>query len=178
MASPNVLEKKKKQVEELVSKMQNSVAGVLVNYQGIKVSDDTVLRANLRNVGVEYMVVKNTLLSKACDIVGFDEMQEVLTGMTAIAFSEEDPIAAAKILSEYSEKNKNYTIKLGFVEGNLIDVEEVKRLAKLPSREELIAKALGSLNAPITGLATVLNGNIRGLVVALNAIKEKQEATA
>ena len=178
MASASVLEQKKKLVEDVASKMQNSIAGVLVNYQGITVENDTALRASLRKAGVEYTVVKNTLLSKACDIVGFVDMKSSLTGMSAIAFSETDPVAAAKILSEYAEKHDNYKIKLGFVQGKVISSDEVSTLAKLPSKEELIAKMLGSMNAPISGLVTVLNGNIKGLVVALNAIKEKQEATA
>ena len=178
MASASVLEQKQKLVEGVAEKMKNSTAGVLVNYQGITVENDTALRAKLRQAGVEYSVVKNTLLSKACDIVGYEEMKDSLTGMTAIAFSENDPVAAAKILSEFAEKNSNFIIKRGFVEGKVIDAAGVEQLAKLPSKEELIAKMLGSMNAPITGLVTVLNGNIRGLAVALNAIREKKEASA
>lgn len=178
MASVSVLEQKQKLVEGVAAKMKSSAAGVLVNYQGITVESDTALRAKLRQAGVEYTVVKNTLLSKACDLVGFEEMKDSLTGMTAIAFSESDPVAAAKILSEYAAKNSNYQIKRGFVEGKVLDAAGVEQLAKLPSKEELIAKMLGSMNAPITGLVTVLSGNIKGLVVALNAIREKQEVGA
>lgn len=178
MASASVLAQKQQIVDELTVKLKNSIAGVLVDYQGITVEDDTALRSNLRKAGVEYAVVKNTLLSKACDIVGFEDMKTVLNGMTAMAISENDPVAAAKILAEYAEKHDNYKIKLGFVQGKVISSAEVGQLAKLPSKEELIAKMLGSMNAPISGLVTVLNGNIRGLVVALNAIREKQEASA
>ena len=178
MASASVLEQKQKLVEGVAEKMKSYTAGVLVDYQGITVENDTALRAKLRQAGVEYTVVKNTLLAKACDMVGYEAMKDSLTGMTAIALSESDPVAAAKILSEYAEKNSNFKIKRGFVEGKVIDAAGVEQLAKLPSKEELIAKMLGSMNAPITGLVTVLNGNIRGLVVALNAIREKQEATA
>ncbi|HBL83628.1 MAG: 50S ribosomal protein L10 [Clostridiales bacterium GWF2_38_85] len=178
MASATVLSQKQQIVEELAGKLKNSIAGVLVDYQGITVEDDTALRAALRKAGVDYAVVKNTLLSKACDIVGLQDMKSVLNGMTAMAFSENDPVAAAKILSAYAEKHENYKVKIGFVQGNVINSAEVGKLAKLPSKEELIAKILGSMNAPIAGLVTVLNGNIKGLVVALNAIKEKQEAIA
>lgn len=178
MANASVLEQKQKIVEGVAQKLKNYSAGVLVNYQGITVENDTALRAKLRQAGVEYTVVKNTLLSKACDMVGYESMKDSLTGMTAIALSEKDPVAAAKVLSEFAEKNSNFTIKRGFVEGKVIDAAGVEQLAKLPSKEELIAKMLGSMNAPITGLVTVLNGNIRGLVVALNAIREKKEASA
>jgi len=178
MANASVLEQKKKLVEGVAEKMKTYTAGVIVDYQGITVESDTALRAQLRKAGVEYTVVKNTLLSKACDMVGFEAMKDALTGMTAIALSQNDPVAAAKVLSEFAEKNSNFKIKRGFVEGKVIDAKGVEQLAKLPSKEELIAKMLGSMNAPITGLVTVLNGNIRGLAIALNAIREKKEATA
>ena len=99
-----------------------------------------------------------------------------MEGTTALAVSKEDHVAAARILCKFAETNKSIKTKAGFVEGKTIDVAEVENLAKLPSKEVLVAKALGGLNAPITGFVTVLNGTMKGLVVALNAIAEKQSA--
>ena len=176
MPSEKILEQKKAIVAELTEKLQGACAGVLVNYKGITVADDTKLRKELREAGVEYFVVKNTLLSRAAQNAGIEGLEPVLEGTTAIAISNDDHVASARILCKFAENNKFFGIKAGFVEGKTIDEKEVKELAKLPSKEVLVAKALGGLNAPITGLVTVLNGNIKGLVVALNAIAEKQSA--
>ena len=105
-------------------------------------------------------------------------MDSVLEGTTAIAMHTEDYVSAAKILSKYAEDSKTFELKAGFVDGKVVDAEAIKNLAKLPSKEVLIAQTLGGLNAPITGFVTVLNGTMKGLVVALNAIAEKQGATA
>ncbi|HIR03880.1 MAG TPA: 50S ribosomal protein L10 [Candidatus Scatovicinus merdipullorum] len=177
MPSEKILEQKKAIVAELTDRLQNSVAGVLVNYKGISVADDTKLRKELREAGVQYTVVKNTLLLRAAQNANLAGLEPVLENTTALATSAEDYVAAAKILSAYAEKNKNFEIKAGFVDGGLLEVNEIKDLAKLPGKEELVAKALGGLNAPISGFVAVLNGNLRGLVCALNAIaQQKQEA--
>lgn len=176
MPSEKILEQKKAVVAELSERLKGSVAGVLVNYKGIAVADDTKLRKDLREAGVKYTVVKNTLLKRAAEDAGIEGLDPVLEGTTALATSEEDYVAAAKILCEYAEKNKNFEIKSGYVDGGVLGVDEIKDLAKLPSKEVLVAKALGGLNAPISGFVTVLNGNIRGLACVLNAIAEKKGA--
>ena len=176
MASEKILQQKQAYVEELAEKLKNSVAGVIVSYMGITVADDTALRRKLREAGVEYAVVKNSMLRRAADKVGLDGLDNVLEGSTALALSPTDHVAAAKILSEYAEKSKTFEIKAGYVEGQVIDAAGVAELAKMPPKEVLVAKVLGGLNAPISGFVNVLNGNIRGLVVALNAIAEKQSA--
>ncbi len=176
MPSEKVLQDKQAFVAKLAEKLSGSVAGVVVNYQGITVADDTVLRKKLREAGVDYAVVKNTMLRRAADSAGLTGLDGVLEGATALAVSPTDHVAAAKILCEYAEKNKNFEIKAGFVEGKAIDAKEVQELAKMPPKEVLVAKVLGGLNAPISGFANVLNANLRGLVVALNAIAEKQSA--
>ena len=176
MPSEKILEQKKAVVAELSERLKGSVAGVLVNYKGITVADDTKLRKDLREAGVKYTVVKNTLLKRAAEDAGIEGLDPVLEGTTALATSEEDYVAAAKILCEYAEKNKNFEIKSGYVDGGVLGVDEIKDLAKLPSKEVLVAKALGGLNAPISGFVTVLNGNIRGLAFVLNAIAEKKGA--
>ena len=176
MASEKILQQKQAYVEELAEKLKNSVAGVVVSYMGITVADDTALRRKLREAGVDYAVVKNSMLRRAAEKVGLEGMDNVLEGSTALAVSPTDHVAAAKILSEYAEKSKTFEIKAGYVDGKVIDASAVSELAKMPPKEVLVAKVLGGLNAPISGFVNVLNGNIRGLVVALNAIAEKQSA--
>lgn len=176
MPSQKVLEEKQKVVADLTEKLKKACSGVLVDYKGITVADDTKLRKALRDAGVVYGVQKNTLISLAAKQSGLEELEGVLSGTTAIAISENDLIAPAKILNEYAEKNDNFKIKAGFIEGKVVGADQISALAKLPPKEQLIAKMLGSLNSPISGFVNVLNGNIRGLVVALNAIAEKKSA--
>lgn len=176
MPSEKVLQEKQAFVEQLAEKLNNAVAGVVVSYQGITVADDTKLRRQLREAGVDYSVVKNTLLRRANEKAGLSEMDSVLEGTTAVAISPQDHVAAAKILCEYADKSETFKVKAGFVEGKVIDAAAVGELAKMPPKEVLVAKVLGGLNAPISGLVGVLNGTMRGLVCALNAIAEKQSA--
>ncbi|MCQ2446661.1 MAG: 50S ribosomal protein L10 [Clostridia bacterium] len=178
MPNAKVLEQKKATVASLVEKIQNAAGGVIVDYKGISVADDTALRRKLREAGVEYAVVKNTLLRFAFDNTGLGDLDPQLNGSTAIAIAS-DAVAAAKILSEYSTKTKEaFKIKGGFVDGKVIDKEGVKALAELPSKEVLIATVLAGFNAPITGFVNVLNGNIRGLAAALKAIADKKSEEA
>lgn len=177
MPSEKILEQKKLLVNELAEKMKTAVSGVLVDYKGITVSNDTTLRAELRKAGVYYAVKKNSIIGLAAKEIGLSDLEKVLSGTTAIAISDSDLTAPAKILSKYAESSKNgFTIKAGFIEGKAATGAEIETLAKLPSKEVLIAKFLGSMNAPISGFVNVLNGNLRGLVVALNAIAEKKSA--
>ena len=165
MPNAKVLEQKKAQVASLVEKIKNSPAGVLVDYKGINVADDTALRKELRENGVEYSVVKNTMLKFAAQEVGFDGMIEHLNGTTAIAIASEDVVAPAKILAKFAKDHDNFSIKTGFLEGSVVPVSKIEELAKLPSKEVLIAQTLYSFNYPIMQLA-----------IALNAIAEKGEA--
>ncbi len=175
MPNAKVLETKKAMVAELADKMKNAKGGVLVDYKGINVDQDTKLRRAMREAGVEYSVIKNTLIRFAANEVGFEELDPLLNGTTSVAISLTDPVAPAKIISEFVKTNKDVLkVKAGFVEGKVIDVQGVSALAELPSKEVLIAKVLGGFNAPISGFVNVLNGNIRGLVVALNAIAEQK----
>ena len=177
MPSEKILQQKQQQVNEISELLKSSVAGVLVDYKGINVENDTKLRRELRAANVQYMVIKNTLFSRAADLAGFEGLKDVLTGTTALAVSENDAVAAAKILNKYAEQSKGaFKIKAGFVEGNIIDANGVADLAKLPSREELVAMALRGLNAPISGFATVLSGTMRSLVIALDQIAQKESA--
>jgi large subunit ribosomal protein L10 len=174
LASEKILEQKKAAVATLAEKLKDSVAGVLVDYKGINVENDTKLRRELREAGVEYAVTKNSILRRAVEIAGLEGLKESLTGTTALALSENDAVAAAKILSKYAATSRGaFTLKAGFVEGGVLGTEGVEALAKLPSREELVAQTLRGFNAPLSGFVNVLNGNICGLVIALNQIAEK-----
>lgn len=158
MPSEKILESKKELVGELSEKLKNAAAGVLVDYKGLDVAQDTKLRKELREAGVDYFVVKNTMLRFATKEVGYD-FEEALSGTTALALSSEDQMAAARILVKHSEELKGaaLTVKGGFMDGEKIDVDTVVAIAKIPSRETLIAQMLSSLNAPIANLAVVLN---------------------
>ena len=177
MPNKSVLKAKQEVVKNLADKMQNSVVGVLVDYRGITVELDTILRRKFREAGVEYSVIRNRMAKFAIKDIGYEELDSSLSGPTSLATSSEDLIAPAKILVEFAKENDDIIeIKAGFLEGKVVDVETIKKLASLPSKEELIAKMLGSLNSPIAGLANVCNGNITGLVRALEAVRAQKEA--
>lgn len=174
MPSNKVLEQKKQVVQELTEKVKAAQSIVLADYRGLTVEQDTALRNALRAAGVEYKVVKNTLTSFAMKETGLEALDVYLSGPTAMAISSTDAVAPAKVLSEFAKKFEKLELKAGVVEGKIIDVDGIKALAELPSREVLIAKVLGGFNAPISGFVNVLNGNLKGLVVALNAIAEQK----
>jgi large subunit ribosomal protein L10 len=176
MPSEAILQQKKVVVREITEKLKAAKALVLADYRGLTVEQDTEMRSALRNAGVEYKVVKNTLTRFAANEIGLEGLDSFLNGPTAMAISDTDPVAPAKILSEYAKKYDKLELKVGVVEGRVIDVNGIKALAELPPREVLIARVLGGFNAPISGFVNVLNGNLRGLVVALNAIAEKKSS--
>ena len=149
MPSKNILEQKQQIVETLAAKIRDAKSGVLVKYEGITVADDTALRAALRKAGVEYTVMKNTLTGKACEIAGYGDMKQYLSGMTAIAIGTDDPIAPAKIMKTFADKLDRFEIKAGFVDGGILDKAGVEALAEIPSKEVLIAKFLGSIQSPL-----------------------------
>ena len=156
MPSVKVLEEKKAQVAALKEKFDGAVAGVIVDYKGISVADDTKLRKELREAGVEYSVAKNTLIRLAIEGTALAAMDDVLNGTTAVATSSEDYVAAARILSKFAEKNDNFKIKAGFLDGELISLEKVDSLAKLPSKEQLLATVCMAFQAPMASFARVI----------------------
>ena len=156
MPSEKVLEQKKQAVAELADTLKGSCAGVLVDYKGITVADDTVLRKELRDANVKYTVVKNTLLGLAFKEAELQGLEQVLAGTTAIATSPDDYTAAARILSKFADKHKNFSIKAGFIDGKNISVDMVRNLAKLPSREVLLATVCNVFNAPIAAFARAI----------------------
>ena len=163
-------------VSDIQDKMQNAQSVVIYDYRGLTVLEVTELRNKMREAGVEYKVLKNTMIKRAADNLNIEGLDAYLEGPTAVAFGMNDPVAPAKILSDFVKSTKKTEIKGGILGGKVVDVASIENLAKLPSKEELLAKMLGSLNAPIQGLAMVLSGLPRALVVALNAIKEQKEA--
>lgn len=166
MPSNKVLEAKKQIVADLTEQLKGATTGVFVDYSGINVADDTKLRKELREAGVKYMVVKNTLTKFAAKEAGIDGLDDILNGTTALAVSD-DHVSAAKIIGEFAEKNENFKIKGGIMEGNAISIAEVEKLSKMPNREQLLCMLLYALN-----------GNISGLARALQAVADqKNEAT-
>lgn len=165
-------------VSEIKEKLSASKGAVLTNYRGLNVAQDTKLRRKLREGGVEYRVIKNTMTRIAAKEAGIDGLEQYLEGPTAIAMSDKDPVVAAKLLAEFIKENKLQAleIKAGIVEGKVIDAGGVKALASLPPREVLIAQMLGTLQAPITGFVRVLNGTLGNLVYALEAIRKQKES--
>lgn len=163
-------------VAEIQKTWEASHSVVLVDYRGLTVEEDTELRRQMRAAGVQYQVLKNTLIHRATDNLGIEGLSGVLNGPTAVAFGLSDAVAPAKVLSEFIKKTKKMEIKCGVLENKVITPAGVQALADLPPREVLIAKMLGSMNAPITGLVTVLGGTLRSLLYTLNAIKDKKEA--
>lgn len=153
MPSEKVLEEKKGIVSDLSERLKNSVSGVIVSYEGITVEDDTKLRKDLREAGVKYTVVKNTLLSRAAEQVGLDDIKSVLEGTTAIATCDEDYAAPARILCKYADEHENFTIKTGYIDNDVIEMEKIISLSKLPTREVLLANVLGAFQAPIASFA-------------------------
>ena len=176
MPSTKVLEQKTAVVAELTEKLKNATAGVVVNYSGITVENDTKLRADLRKANVEYKVYKNSLTARACEEAGLGELKNQFEGMTAIAISTEDPIAPAKILKEYADKIETFEIKAGFLDGAVMDKAQVLELADIPSKEILIGRIIGSLMSPLYGFAYGLQAIIDKSGEAPAAAEEAAEA--
>ncbi len=168
MPSVKVLEAKKAEVAAISERLQNACAGVIVDYRGINVADDTVLRKELREAGVEYTVTKNTMIELAIKGTELEGLSECLEGTTALATSTDDYVAAARILCKYASTHENFNVKSGFLDNEVISLEKIDSLAKLPSREILLATVCNAFNAPISAFAR-----------AVQAIVDKSgEATA
>jgi len=167
---------KQQVVQELSVKLAKAKAAFLADYRGLTVDQVNKLRTELRNVGVEYQVVKNTLLRLAAKGTGVECLDGYLQGPTAIAIATGDPVAPAKIMSEFAKANAKFELKVGALDGKVLSIEDVKALAELPSREVLLAKMLGSLNAPATNMVGVLAAIPRSLVQVLAAIQDKKAA--
>ena len=153
MPSDKILQQKKAAVAALADILRGSVTGVLVEYKGISVADDTKLRSDLRAAGIEYHVVKNSLLELAAKEIALDGLSPFLKGTTALATSTSDYAAAARILSKYAATSKTFKVKTGFLDGRVIDAPKIDALAKLPSRDILLATVCNAFQAPIAAFA-------------------------
>ncbi|MCL1790283.1 MAG: 50S ribosomal protein L10 [Peptococcaceae bacterium] len=160
---------KQRVVEDIKTRFQNAKGVVLADYRGLTVAEVTELRAKLRAAQVEYKVLKNTMVTRAVRDLGFDGLVPDLKGPTAIAFSA-DPVAPAKLLVEFAGKHKQLKIKAGVVEGNVIPVKDVLALAELPSREQLLGKVAGLIQAPLSRWANCMQGPLRKMGYALNEL--------
>lgn len=157
MPSEKVLQSKKARVDELTELVKNSAAGVLVDYRGITVEEDTKLRKELREANVKYFVEKNTMLRFAFKNAGYDALCDVLEGPTAFAVSADDQTAPARILGKFADAHDNkFDLKAGFVDGEVYDAKGVSALSKIPSKDVLLAQLVGSLQGPVQKLAATL----------------------
>ena len=167
MASEKIIKQKEEEVENLAEKMKSASIVMLTDYRGINVADVTELRKNLREVKAEYIVIKNNITKRALNKLGITELDETLTGPTAVIIAQEEYLPALKIIYKYSKDNEFYKLKAGVLDGKVTTVDELKVLAKLPSREELIAKLAGCLLA-----------NVSKLAATLDAVRVKKESEA
>ena len=170
------ISQKKEQVKRLAKEFLESEISILVDYKGLDVLKMTDLRAQFRNEGIQMEVVKNTLLDRASEGTDAALMKDFYKGPNAIVLSKDDPVAPAKILVNFAKDNDKLEIKAGVLSGKLLSSEEIKQLAKMLSREELLGKLVYTLNAVPTSFVTVLSGVPRSFVNVLNAIKDQKEA--
>ncbi|GGG06945.1 50S ribosomal protein L10 [Paenibacillus abyssi] len=167
MANAKIIQDKEQAVSEIVSKLRESNCTIVADYRGLNVAQVTELRKQLREAGIEFQVLKNSLIRRATEATELTQLDEVLTGPTAIAFGKEDVVAPAKILSAFAKKNEALKVKGGVLEGQVVGVEQIKALADLPSREGLLSMLLSVLQAPV-----------RNFALAVKAVSEKQEQEA
>lgn len=167
MGNSKIREGKQLVVSEVTGKFKDSLCTVVTDYRGLNVAQVTELRKSLREAGVEFQVVKNTIARRATAAADLTELDEHLTGPTAIAFSNDDLIAPAKILSQFAKKNEHLKVKVGVVEGKVVDASQIKALAELPSREGMLSMLLSVLQAPV-----------RGFALAVKAVADKKENDA
>lgn len=161
-------------VKEVQDKLAQSKAVVLADYRGLNVQEVTELRKKLREAGVEYKVIKNTMTSRAAKAANIDGLDTYLSGPTALAFGYTDPVTPAKILAAFAKDHKKLELKGGILEGKVISADSIKDLASLPAREVLLGQLAGVLQSPMRGLVTVLSGPMRNLAYAVEAVRKQK----
>ena len=162
-------------VQSYADKLEKAKSVVFVDYSGVKVKENQQLRKDCKKENAEYLAAKKSLLKRALEKKGVTEINpDTMQGSLGVVFGYEDEVAPAKLVYTFIKKNKIMSILAGIVDSKILSAQEINVLAKLPSKQELLAKMVGSLNAPISGFVNVLAGNLRGLVQVLNAIKEKK----
>lgn len=177
---PLTKEQKADILQDVTDKMKDAKAVVFADFKGLSVEDMSVMRNSLREQGVQFKVVKKTLIKLAAKEAGFEDeiSDDALEGSVGVAFGMEDEISAAKLLYKFAKTNENLKLRGALFEGRVLSVAETKDLAQLPGKEELLAKLVYLLNSPIQGFHGVLNNTISGFVRVLDAVREKQEQAA
>lgn len=173
---PNI-EAKQAVVQDLKNRLVNSKVVIFSDYRGLNVAEITELRSRLRKVGVEFKVVKNTLMRFALREAGMVEVEPYLEGPNAVVFGYQDPVEPAKVVSDFIKEYKKLGIKVGILDQKVIEAQDIEALAALPAREVILARVLGGLQGPIRGFVYVLSANLTGLARVINAIKEQKEAS-
>jgi len=168
------MQEKEAVVNDIRQKFESSKTIVLADYRGLNVEEVTELRKKMREAGIEYKVLKNTMTSRAAKAANIEGLDRYLTGPTALAFSYNDYVAPAKILADFAKTHKKLELKAGVLDGKVIDFEAVKNLADLPSREVLLGMVVGMMQAPMRGLVTVLAGPLRSFACAVEAIRKQK----
>lgn len=170
------IEQKQMVVNEIYQKIDQAMLVVFTDYRGLNVDEMTELRNKLRAPGVEFIVLKNTMIRFALEKAGNAEVAAHIIGPNAVVFSNDDPVGPAKILFDFAKTHKNLEVKIGILEGQMITADKIKKLADLPPRDVLLATVLGTMQAPITSFVRVLNANLTGLVRTLDQVREQKEA--
>lgn len=173
---PNI-EKKQKVVQEIQQKLEDATLVVFTDYRGLNVQEITNLREKLRVPGVEYKVLKNSMIEFALKNTGHEDMIPSIFGPNAVLFSNEDPVGPVKTIYDFIKQYKKLEVKVGILEGQVVEPEKIKALADLPPREVLLAQVAGTMQAPITSLVYVLNANLTGLVRVIDQVRQQKEAS-
>lgn len=163
-------------LKEIETRLKENRHFIIAEYKGLTVEEMTKLRRSLREADCEVKVLKNTLFGIALKNLDYPDFEDFLYGPNAFIFIKEDPVLAAKKVMEFAKQHEALKVKCGFIEGHIFDASKVEALSKLPTKEELIAKLLGSLKAPLYGLVSVAIGPVRGLAIALSEIAKQKEA--
>ena len=167
---------KEKLVEQIARELEQAELIIATDYRGLNVSGITNLRRRLRDEKCSYKVTKNTLTKLACRKIGLEALEQLLEGPTALAYTSTDPVAAAQVFIKFGKEYETFSIKGGLLAGQLLQPHQVKALGEIPPREVLLARVCSGFQAPIYGLASVLQGNLRQLVYALDAVRQQKES--
>ncbi len=167
---------KEKMLEEITANLKEADLVVVTDYRGLNVKNISSLRAKLRAEQCRYRITKNTMNRLACRQAGFEEMEDLFEGPTAIAYSSADPVAAAKVLNDFAKEFEALVVKGGLLSGQMLDPATIKALGEIPPREVLLARVVGGFQSPISGLVNALQGNLRNLVYTVDAIRQQKES--
>ncbi|MGD9579766.1 MAG: 50S ribosomal protein L10 [Vampirovibrionia bacterium] len=162
-------------INEIKENIRGSSVAIATDYRGLSVEEITTLRRGLQEKGAEYTVVKNTLAKIAIKETEYEGLSEYLVGPTALVLATDDPVGPAKVVTQFLKKAKKGSVKGGLMDGKPLTEKEIVQLSEIPSKEELYAKLLGSINSPATGLTTCINGVARALVSCIDQIREQKE---